>query len=81
MPKENRKIIISATDRLQYLWESGLFKTAKKVSEIDSILAKQEYNFTAAELGMALKRAPYLTRKGKRGSYTYIQKGPYEKRD
>lgn len=81
MPKGNKKIVISATERLQHLWKSGLFKSAKKLSEIDATLAKQEYNFTTAELGMALKRAPYLTRKGKRGAYTYIQKGPYIKNE
>lgn len=81
MPKENRKIVISATGRLQHLWKSGLFRSAKKISEIDTALAEQGYNFTAAELGMALKRALYLTRKGSRGTFTYIQKGPYEKED
>lgn len=80
MLKGNKKITISATARLQHLWKTGLFRTAKKLSEIDAALAKQEYNFTTAELGMALKRAPYLTRKGKRGGYTYIQKGPYEEK-
>ena len=81
MRKENKKIVISATDRLQHLWMSGVFKTAKKLSEIDAHLAKQGYNFTTAELGMALMRASYLTRRGKKGAYTYIQKGPYEKED
>jgi hypothetical protein len=81
MRKENKKIVISATNQLQNLWEKGVFKVAKKISEIDTCLAKDGYNFTPAELGMGLKRAAYLTRKGKRGAYTYIQKGPYLKHD
>jgi hypothetical protein len=78
MPRGNKKIIISATDQLQRYWEKGFFKGSKTVADTDKQLAKAGYNFSPAELGMALMRAPYLTRKGKRGAYTYIQKGPYK---
>lgn len=80
MQKGNKKIVISPTDRLQHLWKQGVFKVGKKIAEIDMLLAKDGYNFTSAELSMALKRAPYLTRKGKKGGYIYIQKGPYPKK-
>lgn len=81
MQRGNKRVTISATERVQYLWEKGTFKSAQAFSAIDEQLAKSGYNFSTAELGMALLRAPYLTRKGKRGGYTYIQKGPYVKND
>jgi hypothetical protein len=40
-------------------------------------LDKKGNHFSDAELGMALMRANHLTRRGKRGSYEYIQKYPY----
>ena len=80
MHKGSKKII-SATGRLQWLWEQGVFKVAKKLSDIKVRLAKDGYNFTATELGMALKRARYLTRRGKRGNYEYIQKYPAKVED
>lgn len=39
--------------------------------------AKRHHHFSDQELSMALKRAKYLTRKGKRTNYEYIQKYPY----
>lgn len=79
MPKENKKIKVAttATGALRILWQKGLFKAAKKQSDIVKHLAEQGYNFTDPELGMALLRAKYLTRHGKKGSYEYIQKHPY----
>lgn len=79
MRKENKKIVISATDRIYKLWTKGFFVAQKKLSAIEQQLAKEGYHFSPAEMTMALKRASYITRRGKRGVYEYIQKGPYEK--
>ncbi len=40
-------------------------------------LGKQGYHFPDNFLGMALTRAKYLTKLGKRGNYKYIQKYPH----
>lgn len=79
MPKGNKKVKVAttATGALKILWEKGFFKAAKKQSDIVKHLAGHGYNFTDPELGMALLRAKYLTRRGKKGSYEYIQKHPY----
>ena len=77
MPKENKKIAKSGTESLKLLWGKGFFKSWKNYNQIVKRLAQDGYNFTTPELGMALKRAKYLTRRGKRGSYEYIQKHPF----
>jgi len=79
MENKNRKIIKTATEALKVLWQEGFFKTRQNNSKIVSNLAKRGNNFSPAELGMALKRAKHLTRRGKRGNYEYIQKHPYFK--
>ena len=73
------KIMKSATDALKVLWEDNFFQEWRKISEIDDVLSKNHHHFSSAELGMALKRAKHLTKKGKRCSYEYIQKYPFIK--
>ncbi|MGA3177036.1 MAG: hypothetical protein ABSE19_06785 [Candidatus Acidiferrum sp.] len=67
----------SATEGLKVLWEDKYFRTWKKMDAIVGEFAKRDNHFSDAELGMALKRANYLVRRGKRRSYEYIQKYPF----
>ena len=67
----------TATEALKILWEEGFFESWKKKAPIVIALAKRGNHFSDAELGMALMRGQHLTRKGKRGSYEYIQKYPH----
>jgi len=67
----------TATESLKLLWEDGFFRGWKDKAAIDAALSKKGNHFSVPELGMALKRAKHLTRKGKRGTYKYIQKYPY----
>jgi hypothetical protein len=67
----------TATEALKILWQDGFFVDWKKKSSIDGILDKRGNHFSDAELGMALMRAKHLTRRGKPGSYEYIQKYPF----
>ncbi len=76
MQKEN-KIATSATEALSVLWKFKIFLKWQNFKNITDSLTKRGYNFTNAELGMALKRAKYLTKRGSRGSYEYIQKYPF----
>lgn len=75
------KIIKTAPEALRILWQEAFFKMWQNNSRIVSHLAKRGNNFSPAELGMALKRAKHLTRKGNRGNYEYIQKYPYVKEE
>jgi len=77
MGNKIEKVAKTATTALVFLWEEGFFKAWKTVRTIDTHLGKRGNNFSPPELGMALMRAKYLTRKGKKGSYEYIQKYPY----
>ncbi|MFZ0981300.1 MAG: hypothetical protein WAN23_18005 [Candidatus Acidiferrales bacterium] len=61
---------------LVILWEDGFFRAWRKLEAVTAELAKREHHFTDATLGMALKSASHLTRKGKPGSFEYIQKYP-----
>lgn len=67
----------TATESMKILWEEEFFRAWRKMGAIEEHLAKRGNHFTAAELGMALKRAKHLTRRGKHRSYEYIQKYPF----
>ena len=67
----------TATQAMRILWEEGFFGEWKRKALIDESLAGRGNHFSDAELGMALMRCKHLTRRGKRGSYEYIQKYPF----
>ncbi|MFA5135000.1 MAG: hypothetical protein WC505_04420 [Patescibacteria group bacterium] len=77
MTKKSNKVVRSATEALKLLWKIGFLKQWRTYPGIVERLDSNDYHFTTPELGMALKRAKYLTRRGARGSYEYIQKHPY----
>lgn len=77
MLKGSKKSLNSAPAALKSLWQEGFFKVWRAYKEITSILNKRGNNFSNAELGMSLRRAVYLTRRGKPGVFRYIQKRPY----
>lgn len=81
MANRKSKIAKTATQALAILWEEGFLRAWKKRGVIEVHLAKRGNNFSGPELGMALKRAKHLTRKGKQGSYEYIQKHPFDAED
>ena len=77
MANSTARVVKTATEALKVLWEVDFFRSWKKKGPIVETLAKKGNNFSDPELGMALKRANHLTRRGKRGSYEYIQKYPF----
>jgi len=78
METQTRKAGKTATESLVILWEDGFFLTWKKKASVDQALDERGNHFSDAELGMALKRAKHLTRRGDRGSYEYVQKYPFD---
>jgi hypothetical protein len=80
-PIKIKMIVRTATEGLKVLWSEEYFETWRKASDIAKIFADRKHHFTDAELGMALNRANYLTRRGKRHSYEYIQKHPFIKEE
>jgi hypothetical protein len=81
MAKTATKIARTPAESLKLLWGKKFFKTWKKYSQIVQYLSTAGYHFSTPELGMALKRAKYLTRRGRRGNYEYIQKHPFFEED
>lgn len=81
MANSKSKIAKTATQALSILWEEKFFVSWKKIGGIEAHLAKRGNHFSLPELGMALRRAKHLTRKGKHGSYEYIQKHPFDPED
>jgi hypothetical protein len=77
MANRKTKIARTATEALKILWEEGFLRAWRKIASIESHLAKRGNHFSTPELGMALRRARHLTRRGKHGSYEYIQKHPF----
>ena len=74
---EIQLIAKTATQGLKVLWREEFFEKPRKMQEISENFSKRHHNFSNAELGMALKRAKYLIRRGNRLKYEYIQKYPY----
>jgi hypothetical protein len=77
MASRKQSVAKTSTEALKLLWEENFFRSWKKKAAIEGSLGKKGNHFTDAELGMALMRAKHLTRRGKRGSYEYIQKYPF----
>jgi hypothetical protein len=59
---------------LKDLWGQGFFSSEKNFQAAKNQLSKLGCNPTDAALGMALNRAKFLTQRGPRGDYRYIQK-------
>jgi hypothetical protein len=73
-----RDVRVTCGVALQHLWASGQFKQAMSLKQIAAALSKDGgCNFRTEALLMALSRAKFLTRRGAKGSYTWIQKYPH----
>lgn len=77
MANRKTRVAKTTTEALIILWEEGFFRGWEKIGSIEESLGKRGNHFSGSELGMAMKRAKHLTRRGKRHSYEYIQKYPF----
>jgi hypothetical protein len=71
------KIAKTAPSALNILWSEEFFVRRRTFEEVRAELERRGYHFTKPNLAMALGSAKFLTRLGKRGAYTYVQKHPY----
>jgi hypothetical protein len=69
MANRKTRVATTATEALKILWEEGFFRAWKKKAPIEQSLSKRGNHFSKTDLGMALKRAKHLTRRGKPGEY------------
>lgn len=67
--------ITKAPQALKYIWEKKFFdKHQRRFQEIKDEISKIGCNPSDETLHMALKKAKFLTRKGTKGKFSYIQK-------
>jgi hypothetical protein len=64
----------SVPQLLKDLWGQGFFSSEKQFQSVKNQLSKVGSNPSDAALRMALNRAKFLTQRGTRGDYRYIQK-------
>ncbi len=62
------------SDALKALHVGGVFASERNFGAVESALAKIHCNFPKASLAKALERARFLTRRGKRGNFRWIQR-------
>ena len=69
--------VLTATKALVLLWQRNFFRDKEKsFSEIQEEISKLGSNPTSSNLQVALSRAKFLTRRGSKNNYSYIQKYP-----
>jgi hypothetical protein len=61
---------------LKKLYNAHFFKTYKSIADVMKKLSEEGINYSIQLVSMALFRAKYLTKKGTKGNYQYIQKQP-----
>lgn len=75
------QVATDAPDALRLLWKAKFLLNEKTMPEIAKKLQDLGYNFPANTLSMALGKAKFLTRKGSRGTYTFVQRYPFTAED
>jgi hypothetical protein len=63
-------------EALQRLHQKGVFKAPRELKAVEEELARIDCNFPKPSLAMALERADFLTKRGQRGSYRWVQRYP-----
>lgn len=71
---EEKRSARNATDALIILWEEGFFNIRQNFKSVCDDLTTRGNNFPPQSLSRALRQARFLTRRGKSGSFEYIQK-------
>ncbi|MCK5122819.1 MAG: hypothetical protein KAQ87_01570 [Candidatus Pacebacteria bacterium] len=70
----NKVTLKNASEALRVLWAEEFFKSWRNLSSISDELSSRGNNFLSKDLCVALLRAKFLTRRGKRGFFEYAQK-------
>jgi hypothetical protein len=77
--KVTNRRIRTVPEALALLHQQGFFQTRRRRAEVSKKLESMRFNFTGNTLSMALAAAPFLSRFGKLGDYSFAQKYPPEK--
>jgi repressor of nif and glnA expression len=74
---KSTEIATKPSEAIRLLWKDKVFLKPLSLAEVMQELEKRGYNFTLQAIDMRLKGSKYLTRKGPKGDYKYVQKYPY----
>ncbi len=61
---------------IEQLYQKGFFKARRTLTDTLEELVKRDCNFGSSSVLMALQRASFIQQKGRKGSYTFVQKHP-----
>lgn len=67
---------VKCPSAIELLWKRAGFKAGLSFQDVKTALAEEGYNFPQNTLMMALQSAVFLTRRGTRRNYTWMQKYP-----
>ncbi|MGA2242791.1 MAG: hypothetical protein ABSH11_12270 [Verrucomicrobiota bacterium] len=76
-PVKPVKTKVKCPEAIKRLWQAGQFKSPLSFADIKTGLSQEGYNFPNNTLMMALTNANYLTKRGGKGSYQWLQRHPY----
>ncbi len=65
---------VKCADAIARLWQNGKFKTRLSFQDVEKALEVLEVTYPTNTLSMALSRAKFLTIRGTRGAYKYVQR-------
>ena len=74
--KQTKFQIRGPTDVVKELYFQNYFENERTLNEVKKKFKSKKYNFGLPGIQLALERAIFLHRNGKRGRYSYIQKTP-----
>lgn len=70
-----KESVKTPSNGIKILWQEGFFKSWQTMASVSQNFEERGNHFSSTEIGMALFRGrKFLTRRGKRGDYQYIQK-------
>jgi len=75
-PASAKLIATRPGEAVDQLYREGFCKVQRTLTDVRKELAKKELNFGTSSVLMALQAAAFILQKGKKGSYTFIQKYP-----
>jgi hypothetical protein len=76
VPAPGKIVATKPSEAINNLYQHGFFSTGRRLGDVVDELLKAGYNFSRPSVFMFLKSASFLHIRGKRGSYTFVQKYP-----
>jgi len=76
-----KRVTKTPTTELPAIWERGFFKEWRSAGEVSTEFSKSGCHFSASAVSNALKRASFITRRGKGSNIRYAKTYPFENKN